>query len=264
MIEALKLLLLSAGLGAILMSFAFILAQSKRRYDLVDSAWGMTFLYIVLVHLYVRSLDFAVTTSGFIVVALVAVWALRLSSHIFSRFSKSDEQDPRYTEIISKWKGPKKVQVFFKIYVLQAILASIIVWPAVLVVNSLDAVSYLTYVGLAVWIIGFLTESIGDYQLKQFLKKPSNKGKLMQFGLWKYSRHPNYFGELAQWWGIGIICLNVPFGYLGLAGPLLLSWLIINVSGLPPAERRTAKKPGWIAYKNRTSALVPLPVKNLS
>jgi len=92
---------------------------------------------------------------------------------------------------------------------------------------------------------------------KSLFKVKSNHGKILSSGLWKYSRHPNYFGEILQWWGIALIALNVHYGYLGLASPILLTYLIVRVSGLPPAERRAAAKPGWKEYKLKTSPLIP-------
>ena len=255
-------LLLSIVFGSVFMSIVFIYAQLKERYDIVDSAWGMTFLYIALMQFYVstggRHGGEEINTTRILVLTLVAVWAIRISFHIFKRFMRSDEQDPRYTEIIDRWHGNTKVQAYLRIFILQAALASIIVWPAVMIFNgALFKVNLLVAIGVIVWLIGFISESIADKQLQEFVKIKANKGKLLKTGLWKYSRHPNYFGEIMQWWGIAIIALNVHYGYVGLIGPLVLTYLIVSVSGLPPAERRSAKKPGWKQYKENTSPLIP-------
>jgi steroid 5-alpha reductase family enzyme len=110
---------------------------------------------------------------------------------------------------------------------------------------------------VAVWVAGFTIETLADKQLRQFISNPANKGHLMTRGLWRYSRHPNYFGELTMWWGLGIIALGVPNGLIGLLGPALISHLIIFVSGIPPTEKAFQGRIGWDEYKRRTSVLVP-------
>ena len=111
--------------------------------------------------------------------------------------------------------------------------------------------------GLIVWMVGFVFETVGDLQLEAFVAH--NPGKLMTKGLWKYSRHPNYFGEMTQWVGIGVMALSVDYGWVSLIGPFVITYLLLFVSGIPPAERRSSKRPGWDDYKRRTSAVVPLP-----
>jgi steroid 5-alpha reductase family enzyme len=112
-------------------------------------------------------------------------------------------------------------------------------------------------VGFLVWITGFYFESTGDAQLARFVRDPINKGKIMQSGLWKYTRHPNYFGEVTQWWGIFIISLSVPFGIFTIIGPLTITYLILFVSGVPMLEKKYAGRADFEAYKKRTSVFFP-------
>jgi steroid 5-alpha reductase family enzyme len=114
---------------------------------------------------------------------------------------------------------------------------------------------------VCVWVIGFFFESVGDAQLSRFIKDPANKGKLMQSGLWKYTRHPNYFGEVTQWWGLWIIALSVSYGWLGIIGPLTITTLILKVSGIPLLEKSMEGNPEFQEYKKRTSVFFPLPPK---
>jgi steroid 5-alpha reductase family enzyme len=114
----------------------------------------------------------------------------------------------------------------------------------------------LSVLGTALWFAGFTIESLADRQLRKFLANPDNKGKVMDQGLWRYSRHPNYFGELTQWWAIGLIALQVHNGWIGLLGPLTLTVLIVFISGIPPIERRKKSDPEYAAYMRRTSPLV--------
>jgi steroid 5-alpha reductase family enzyme len=113
-----------------------------------------------------------------------------------------------------------------------------------------------------VWAIGFFFEVMGDRQLKQFLHNPSHKGKIMDRGLWAYTRHPNYFGEVLQWWGIFLCALALPFGYVTIIGPLLITYLILFVSGIPMLEKKYKGRPDYEQYKKRTSMFFPLPRKN--
>jgi len=158
-------LLISMVFGSLFMSLVFLYAQHKERYDIVDSAWGMTFLFIASMHFYIGTEQgqsgysnvHPIGVMRFMVFLLVATWAIRISSHIFKRFLRSDVQDPRYTEITNKWNGNIKIQAYVKIFILQAVLASIIVWPAVLVFNGFKFYTNgLEILGVIVWIKGFL------------------------------------------------------------------------------------------------------------
>jgi steroid 5-alpha reductase family enzyme len=110
-----------------------------------------------------------------------------------------------------------------------------------------------------VWLIGFYFESVGDAQLALFIQNPTNKGKLMQTGLWAYSRHPNYFGEVTQWWGIWLIALTTPWGIVTVVGPLMITFLILFVSGVPLLEKKMETHQDFAAYKKRVSVFLPLP-----
>jgi steroid 5-alpha reductase family enzyme len=116
---------------------------------------------------------------------------------------------------------------------------------------------WLTSTGVVFWTFGFIFESIADRQLARFVGNKANKGKVLSTGLWRFSRHPNYFGELVQWWAIGIIALQTAHGWIGLLGPALLTFLIVFVSGIPPIENRRKDNAAYQAYKKRTSPLIP-------
>jgi steroid 5-alpha reductase family enzyme len=242
------------------MTGVFFVGRRLRRYDIIDSAWGLVFIVIASTSLimsdtfsYVQLLTFG----------LVILWGLRLSRHIYRRFRASAHEDKRYVEMRRKWRsGNENVVIYFRIYVTQAILASLICVP-VIIINSVNVEAALPFVivGLTVWLIGFSIEAAADRELREFIRQPEHKGQLMTQGLWRYSRHPNYFGELTLWWGVGIIVLSVPYGWIGLIGPLLISYLLVFVSGVPPTEKAFAGRPGWTEYKSRTSILVPWVVK---
>jgi steroid 5-alpha reductase family enzyme len=116
----------------------------------------------------------------------------------------------------------------------------------------------LTIIGVLLWCLGFLFESIGDFQLSRFKSDPARQGQVLNTGLWRYSRHPNYFGELCQWWGLFLIAAQAPWAWCGIIGPLLYSWLVINVTGQRTLDKKLAReKPGYAAYMETTSGLIP-------
>lgn len=117
------------------------------------------------------------------------------------------------------------------------------------------------FVGILVWLTGFLFETIGDAQLASFRKNPANKEKLIQTGLWKYTRHPNYFGEVILWWGIWLFTIGVGQAWLGLIGPVVITLLILFVSGVPMLEKKYEGRPDWEAYKKKTSRFFPMPTR---
>ena len=256
-------------LGALTVQLlAFVVAVRLKRADVVDIAWGLSFLGIVAAQLYTSTPPSLIT---YIVDGLVAAWALRLSLHIAKRFRRSNIQDKRYTAIIANWpKRYKNLQLFFKIFMFQAVLATIVSLPVIIIhfysPTILSSMVFLwVFLGILILIVGFVWESVADYQLKQFLARPKRPA-LLTSGLWRLSRHPNYFGEIAMWWGIGIISLGCgqfdgSFSGLGpligLIGPTLITLLIRYVSGVPLAEKSLSQKDGWEQYQAKTPILIP-------
>jgi len=250
----------SVLVAVLFMSGVFFIARRMRRFDLIDSTWGLVFIVIASTSL-IASGELTLPKLG--VLLLVTLWGLRLSLHIFRRFRASAQEDGRYVAMRQSWRGGHELlQVFGRIYLTQALLATVVSLPVILFMNapSMD-VSLLSVVGLVFWLVGFTVEAVADRQLRLFIQQSTQSGRLMTAGLWRYSRHPNYFGELLQWWALGIIGLTSPLGWLGLLGPLVLSYLIVCVSGIPPLEVAFAKRTGWTAYKARTSVLIPWFVK---
>lgn len=241
-------------------SVAFVCAYITKRIDIIDAFWGVA-IFASVVAAVIQSQE--VGTYAYGVIALVGIWALRLSYYIFRRFLRSAKQDERYTEIVGNW--PQSFiwpQVYIRIFLLQAILAAFVGYAASLIIASDTISPWLFATGAAVWVAGFIIESMADRQMAAFVQKFGKKNIVMQTGLWKYSRHPNYFGEVTMWWGVWIISLSTDVWHLALVSPLLITILIVCVSGVPPAERRAASRKGWDEYVKKTSMLVPLPTKN--
>jgi len=240
------------------MSLWFVFSLIKKRNDVADVAWGLGFILIAWTSFFLSGNS---GTRGLLVGALVSIWGLRLSWHIHSR-NKGKAEDYRYLAWRKQWGRLFYLRSYLQIYLLQGFLLYLIAIPIMVInINNSSALNWLDFVGVFVWIIGFYFEVRGDYELAQFVKNPANKGKIMQNGLWAYTRHPNYFGEVTLWWGIFIVSLgSAPFFYT-LIGPLTITILILFVSGIPLLEKKYAGNPDFEDYKKRTSVFFPLPTK---
>ncbi|HEX7633335.1 MAG TPA: DUF1295 domain-containing protein [Candidatus Saccharimonadales bacterium] len=247
------LLLLNAALLVVYMTLAWLVAVWRKRIDTVDGAWGLGFVLVAWAAVIERPVF-----RTYLIAAIVTVWGVRMTWHL-GRRSLTHPEDRRYTELRKKWKGNPWIRAYFSIFLLQGALVWLICLPIVMATNAqLTGWKWLSVLGAIIWAVGFVTESIADYQLKKF-RAQKDHPKILQTGLWRYSRHPNYFGELTQWWGIGIIALQASYGWVGLAGPLTLTILILFVSGIPPIEKRHKTDPDYQKYQKQTSVLVPWP-----
>lgn len=237
----------------------FIIAQVKKNNAIVDIAWGGGFILVALLSLYVSP---DVGARQWLVMGLVLIWGVRLIMHIALR-SKGKGEDFRYADMRRRWGDRARINSFFKIYMFQGVLLIFIAYP-ILLNNYSDstALHVVSMVGVVIWMIGFFFEAVGDYQLYRFKQNPENKGKMMQNGLWKYTRHPNYFGEVMLWWGIFFIVLPVSYGWSAIFSPLLLTFLILKVSGIPLLEQKYKDHPDFHDYAQKTNAFIPwLPRK---
>jgi steroid 5-alpha reductase family enzyme len=239
------------------MSFWFILSIVKKRNDIADIAWGLGFILISWLGLYLSN----TSLRGLFVNLLVTIWGMRLALHIYKR-NVNKHEDYRYAAWRKDWGKWFFLRSYIQVYLLQGLFLYLIIQPVIFIHNQPSNVfGIFDLIGLFVWGIGFYFESTGDAQLKTFISNPANKGKLMETGLWRYSRHPNYFGEVTQWWGIFIIALSLPNALITIIGPLTITILILFVSGVPLLEKKYAGRPDFEAYKRRTSIFFPLPPK---
>lgn len=242
----------------VVMHVAFVLAVRSKRFDVVDVAWPVMFTAAAVTSYFFNSRGGIVQL---LVTLLVLIWGFRLGSHIDARRRSSKAEDPRYQALRKKWGASADARAYINIFLLQAVLAMVISLPVMYVnlyTGRTFALSYV-YVGFALWLVGFACESVADWQLKTFLAAKKSRDKLMTSGLWHYSRHPNYFGEVAQWWGIYVLALSVVGSAFTVIGPLLITFLILFISGVPLTEKRFEGRKGWAEYKRRTSVLVPWP-----
>lgn len=231
----------------------FIIAIIKQRNDIADIAWGLGY---VLLCIY-QAVTQPIHPTTMICYLLISIWGLRLSAFIYLRNRKKSE-DFRYAQWRKEWGKIFYLRSYLQVYLLQALFLLIIISPVLFAASFTHSEwSFYTVTGTIVWLIGFYWQSVGDYQLMQFVNNRKNKESVLQTGLWKYSRHPNYFGEITMWWGIYIIIWPLPGSLLFIIGPLTITFLIRYVSGVPMLERRYDDNPGYQAYKSKVPALFP-------
>jgi steroid 5-alpha reductase family enzyme len=189
----------------------------------------------------------------------VLAWGLRLAIHIHVR-DRGRGEDPRYKKWREEWGRWFLPRSFLQVFMLQGALLVMVAAP-VIFVNAAPAspLGPLDALGALVWLTGFIFEAVGDLQLLRFRRDPANKGRLMTSGLWRYTRHPNYFGEVTLWWGVWLIAAAAPGGWVTVIGPLTITGLILKVSGIPMLESRYYGRPDFEEYRRRTSAFFPLP-----
>jgi len=181
--------------------------------------------------------------------------------HLYKR-NRNKPEDSRYVEWRNQWKN-FYLRSYLQVFLLQGLFLFMIVQPVILVnLSEKSSFGALEILGILVWFIGLFFEAVADHQLKVFISDPSNKGQVMDRGLWKYSRHPNYFGEVVMWWGLFLVALPSPNGLLTIIGPITITFLILFVSGVPLLEKKYAGRPNYEEYKRKTSVFIPLPPKS--
>jgi len=250
----LALILYSATVVFFYMIVFFLLGLARKDNSLVDIAWGIGFILVAVLTFF---LEKGYTARQILLNTLVFIWGVRLATHIFIR-NRGRGEDFRYAQWRRDWGKWFILRSFLQIFMLQGILLLVIAYPIMLVNYSREkGISILDILGVAVWLLGFFFESVGDFQLLRFKHKPENKGKIMALGLWRYTRHPNYFGEAAMWWGVFLIALSVRNGWTALVSPALITFLLLRVSGVIMLEKKYVGSKEYEDYARRTSVFVP-------
>ena len=249
--------MLLLGLAAILILFSVLWAVSLRleNSSIADVAWGPGILVIGLTYYFTSN---GVPLRAHLTLGLLAIWALRLGAHLYVRTRLLGE-DFRYVKMRDDWDHWWLVS-YVKVFLLQAVAAWIVSLPIYFAIVSVGSPSLtvLDYLGALLVVSGVVVESLADEQLRRFRADRINRGKVLDTGLWRYSRHPNYFGEALVWWGFGVIAVATG-GVPGLVGPLVMTYLLIYVSGVALLESSLIEKAGYIQYVGRTPAFLPLP-----
>lgn len=247
------LILFAVTIG--LMTLLWALSLLLKNSSIVDIFWGAGFVIFAWV-------AFFITPGGFLgrkllLTTLVTLWGLRLTIHILLR-NWGKPEDFRYqvwrTQHGKKWWWYS----YFQVFLLQGVLLTLIAAP--LLAAQLSAaparLTALDYIAIPLWLVGFFFEAVGDWQLKRFKSDPANKGKVLDHGVWRYTRHPNYFGDAAQWWAYFLIAVAAG-GWWTVFSPILMTTLLLRVSGVSLLEKTLDSRPGYKEYAERTSEFIP-------
>lgn len=242
----------SALIVFIFMVVMFLIAQKIKDNSIVDIGWGIGFVLIAISSFLLSEQ----TTVQWIAVALITVWGLRLATYIFSR-NIGNGEDYRYAQWREEWGKYVVVRAFFQVFMLQGAIMLIVASPLYVIFSQPLELTWNVYLALVVWLFGFYFEAMGDYQMARFKKNPANKGIVMRQGVWKYTRHPNYFGDATQWWGIFLLALMSPYWYWAAIGPAVMHFFLVKVSGVAMLERKYKGNPKYADYIATTSAFLP-------
>lgn len=249
---------------ACLFHAAWLFARRVNNYGIVDVVWSYAFAPIAVA---VAWLADGWGPRRAVLAAIVVFWSLRLGTHLLRRVAKHHPvEDPRYTALRTEWAEGfcAKMALFFQ---MQGVSVLVLMMPIVLAAqNQSEVFAPLEWAGLAVWFIALAGEAVADSQLSAHKRAPATRDQVCDRGLWRYSRHPNYFFEWLVWVGYALIAASAPWGFLGWTSPIAMLYLLLRVTGIPMAEERSLRTKGdaYRDYQRRTSAFFPLPPKRLS
>jgi len=261
--EVANILLCNFLMLMLCMVLLWLISIPVKDVSFVDSFWAIGFLFVALMTYYMTGGE---TDRRMLILVVTAVWSLRLGTYLFLRWRR-EGPDGRYVALLSKAPGNKHLHSLLKVFLLQGPILWVVSLPIQL--GQIPAeplqLGLLAWVGAALAAIGIFFESVGDYQMARFKSDPANHGKVMDQGLWRYTRHPNYFGDACVFWGLYLIAAETGLGLWSIFGPALLTWTLVKWSGAALLERRLKRsRPGYVEYLERTSPFIPWPPKPAS
>ncbi|MEK6438791.1 DUF1295 domain-containing protein [Pseudonocardia sp. T1-2H] len=253
----------SAVVIPVVMLGALGVAVLRKRHDGIDAVWGGGFAIVAITTL-ILSAGAGDAWRRWLITALTVVWGARLAWHI-GRRNHGKPEDERYVALMARAPGNPHLRAVRRIYLPQAAVMWFVSLPVQLgqygFATAMPGV-VTAVLGVALWLVGFLFEAIGDAQLARFTADPDNKGKVMGTGLWRYTRHPNYFGDAVVWWGLAILALHHAAGLIGLAAAAAMTFNLARGTGAKLLESTIGnRRPGYVEYVQRTSGFIPLPPK---
>ena len=256
--EFLATVAVSAAAVLVLILATWLVARAIGRFNVIDVVWGLGFVVVAWVA-YAMSSGHGDDARRLVVALLVTVGAGRLAVYIGWR-SRGKGEDPRYAEMLEGHADPARRAL--GIYLTQAVAIWFVSLTVMVAMFETSEPGALFVIGVVVWAIGFVFESVGDWQLARFRGDPANKGEVMDRGLWHFTRHPNYFGDASMWWGIWLIAAQQWQGAITVLSPALMTWTLTHKTGTPTLEKGMAdRRPGYREYVERTSSFFPLPPK---
>jgi len=248
-----------AGAVIVVVAITFVAGMRLGRHSVIDVAWGFAFAVVATVS-FVWSSGHGSTSIRVLVAIMTVVWGLRLATYIGLR-QRGAEEDPRYDKMLSTAPGSRTAYAIRKIYVTQAVALFFVSLVVQVAMYESGAIEPLAYAGLAIYLIGLFFESVGDAQMAFFKRDPANKGTVMNRGLWKFTRHPNYFGDACVWWGLFLVSAAHWPGVLTILSPVAMTYFLTRGTGVPMLESHMSSRPGFKEYLESTSSFFPLPPK---
>jgi steroid 5-alpha reductase family enzyme len=236
----------------------WLISIPLRDVSFVDSFWAAGFIVVA-------GSTYAMTGGGTdrrqLLLVITAIWGARLAAYLLLRWRR-EGPDGRYVALLKKAPGNVHLFSLRKVFLLQGPLLWVVSLPVQL--GQIEAeplrLGLLAWIGVVLAIVGIIFETVGDHQMAAFKSNPDSEGKVMDRGLWRYTRHPNYFGDCCVWWGLYLIAAETSLGVWSIFGPVLISWLLVRWSGVPLLERRLQRsRPGYAEYLERTSSFIPWP-----
>ena len=253
----LTLLITAVSLLA-LMAVTFGVALVAGRHSVVDTTWGLGIALAAVVGLFV-SAGHGQPGRRYLLLAAAVLWGLRLSGYVTWR-NHGKGEDPRYRDLLAKARGNPGLYALRSIYLLQAVTLWLACLPIQAGMLERAPAGPVTVIGGLLWLGGFIVESAGDWQLARFKADPAHRGQIMDQGLWRYTRHPNYFGDFCMWWGLFLIALGSVAELPTIIGPLLMTFILTRGTGQRLTDRRmAATRPKYADYEARTSGFFPMP-----
>ena len=250
-----------AGAAALaVLAMTFLASRIAGKHSVIDTAWGLLFVAIA-VAAYAASSGHGDGPRRTLLLVLPLIWGLRLAQHIGRRTIGAPE-DPRYATLLSKAKGNPDLYALRMVYLLQGLLAFVISAPIQVGAFEGGPIGVVGWLGVATWLVGVFFEAVGDHQLEAFRRDNATRadaGRVIDVGLWRYTRHPNYFGDACVWWGIFLVSAGRWPGALTVLAPVIMTLLLTKGSGARILEKHMSSRPGWAEYAARTSGFFPLP-----
>jgi steroid 5-alpha reductase family enzyme len=249
----------AAAAVLIVLASTFAVAKVVGKHSVIDTAWGLLFVVVAVVA-FAASADYGDVTRRWQLLILPAGWGLRLAQHI-GRRTVGKPEDPRYEALLAKGGSHPDLYAIRMVYLLQGLLAFVISAPILVGAFEHSSAGMVSWIGLGIWVVGVFFEAVGDRQMECFRRDPAHKGKVIDVGLWRYTRHPNYFGDACVWWGMFLVAASGWPGILTIFSPIIMTLLLTQGSGVRILEKHMAGREGWAEYAARTSAFIPWPPK---
>ncbi|MFC1649484.1 DUF1295 domain-containing protein [Patescibacteria group bacterium] len=249
------ILLISLVLSLLVYVFFYYISVIQKNNNWADYAWAVGFAVIAMAsYLLGGRHDLS---KQFLVTTLVLMWSARLLIHIITR-NRSAGEIYRYKSLRIKWGSKAVLYSFIRIYLLSWLLMNLVAFPIVAINSSGGyALTKIELIGIIVWAVGFVYETVADYQLYHFKQADGNKKKVFTGGLWKYSRHPNYLGEILMWIGLYLAALPYTYGSLAIISPVIITLMLLGITGIPAIEKRFRENSSYQKYRKKTSILIP-------